>query len=250
MLRRAPTIADGTPVGTLHDSVRINKPFKPPSLLRKQPPREQAQRKRKRVCYKDNQNSGDEDSDDGNPKKKRKKGAQDGTYGEDQDLSANDIKRFPKYEVKPFATLGMRRFSIPCMKNDKGEVIPTIATNISLGIRPQSVLLPRPLHDPMEDHAIVLYDPTIDDRETDEEKKEREKQEAKEKAEKEAEEQNKNLFNPHKSLRKILGEDQKSKQKMQKVAVVLCPKLTKVLRPHQIEGVKVLLLVVCIAISC
>ena len=124
------------------------------------------------------------------------------------------------------------------MKDKKGEIIPTALSNVSLGIRPQPILIPRPLHDPFEDHAIVLYDPTIDDRETEEEKLEREKQEAREKAEKEAEEKCKGLFNPHKSLRKLLGEDKKP-VKMQKVAVVLCPKLTKVLRPHQVEGVKV-----------
>ena len=57
-------------------------------------------------------------------------------------------------------------------------------------------------------------------------------------AEKEAAEKCKGMINPHKSLRKLLGEGQKKTQKTQKVAVVLCPKLTKVLRPHQIEGVK------------
>ena len=64
-------------------------------------------------------------------------------------------------------------------------------------------------------------------------------EEEKERLAKEAEEKTKGMFNPHKSLRKLLGEDQKKQQKMQKVAVVLDPKLSKVLRPHQIEGAKV-----------
>ena len=37
----------------------------------------------------------------------------------------------------------------------------------------------------MQDHAIVLYDPTIDDRETDEERREREREEVREKETKE-----------------------------------------------------------------
>lgn len=237
MLRRIPTTTDGKPVERLQESVRVNKPFKPPSFA-KSALREQPQRKRKRTSYKDAQAS-DDDSDDGNPKKKRKRGEKDGGYGEEMDLSGNDIKRFPKYVAKPFETVGTKRFSIPCMMNLKGEVIPTTPTNVSLGIRPQALLIPRPLHDPMEDHAIVLYDPTIDDRETEEERREREKEEAREKALKEAEEKNKGLYNPHKSLKKLLGEDQKKQQKTQKVAVVLAPQLTKVLRPHQVEGVKV-----------
>ena len=65
------------------------------------------------------------------------------------------------------------------------------------------------------------------------------KEERKEREAKEAEEKTKGMLNPHKSLRKLLGEDKKKQLKSQKVPVVLCPNLTKVLRPHQIEGVKV-----------
>jgi DNA repair and recombination RAD54-like protein len=91
----------------------------------------------------------------------------------------------------------------------------------------------------MEDHAIVLYDPTIDDRETDEERLEREKEEEKEKAAKEAKEKTVGMFNPHKSLKDLLGEGKNKKNKVDKVPVVIDPRLTKVLRPHQVEGVKV-----------
>jgi DNA repair and recombination protein RAD54 and RAD54-like protein len=114
-----------------------------------------------------------------------------------------------------------------------------MASNLSLGTRPLAKVIPRPLHDPMEDHAIVLYDPTIDDRETDEERKEREKEEAKEKAAQEAREKTAGMYNPHKSLRMLLGEDKEKKAKAAKVAVVIDPRLSKILRPHQIEGVKV-----------
>jgi DNA repair and recombination RAD54-like protein len=46
------------------------------------------------------------------------------------------------------------------------------------------------------------------------------------------------MFNPHKSLKDLLGEG-KDKKKVDKVPVVIDPRLTKVLRPHQVEGVKV-----------
>ncbi|TDL21584.1 DNA repair protein, SNF2 family [Rickenella mellea] len=239
MLRAIPTTTDGKVVDRLQESTRVNKPFKPPTTA-KHLQRDQPQRKRKRVSYKDADAGSGDDSDQENPKKKRKGGGKDTTYSEIADLSANDIKRFPKYEAKPFHTIGTKKFNIPCMTNVKGEVVPTMRTNISLGIRPQAILIPRPLHDPMADHAIVLYDPTIDDRETEEERAEREKEEAREKAAKEGEEKNKGLYNPHKSLRKLLGVDEKQKTRKKKIPVVLSPTLTKVLRPHQIEGVKFL----------
>jgi DNA repair and recombination protein RAD54 and RAD54-like protein len=91
----------------------------------------------------------------------------------------------------------------------------------------------------MEDHAIVLYDPTIDDRETDEERKEREKQEEKRRAEQEAREKTAGMYNPHKSLKELLGEKD-TKQTVQNVPVLIDPQLGKVLRPHQVEGVKVI----------
>lgn len=91
----------------------------------------------------------------------------------------------------------------------------------------------------MEDHAIVLYDPTIDTRETDEERKEREKEELRIQAEKEAREKCAGLYNPHKSLRDLLGGGKEKKTHHGKVPVVIDPRLSKVLRPHQVEGVKV-----------
>ena len=48
MLRRAPTLSDGKAVDRLQESVRVNKPFKPPTLA-KTNDRVQPQRKRKRA---------------------------------------------------------------------------------------------------------------------------------------------------------------------------------------------------------
>lgn len=234
MLRRAPTTADGKVVDRLQESTRINKPFRPPSftinLERIQP-----QRKRKRVSYKEQQGEGSDSDDDGLNKKKKKKKDDRDYMNEDELLAA--VKQYPVFKPKPFNQV--RRFSMPSMRNKDGHDVILVPSNVSLGIRPQAKLIPRPLHDPMEDHAIVLYDPTIDDRETEEEKMEREKLEAKERAMKEAEAKTAGMFNPHKSLKVMLGEGKDKKDKVGKVPVVIDPRLSKVLRPHQVEGVKV-----------
>jgi DNA repair and recombination RAD54-like protein len=93
----------------------------------------------------------------------------------------------------------------------------------------------------MGEHAIVLYDPTVDLVETPEERAEREKEEADAKKEEEKKKLLGDGPNPHKSLKLILGiDDAKGKDKAKtKVPVVIDPRLSKVLRPHQVEGVKV-----------
>jgi DNA repair and recombination RAD54-like protein len=235
MLRRIPTTADGQEVGRLQESTRVNKPFKPPALanaLESKP-----QRKRKRVSYKEQGGHGSDSEVERTRKKQKTSMDKDGIYHNEEELRAA-IPKFPVYSVKPFNELGSRRFSLPSMRSKDGKPVQLVASNASLGVRPQTKVPPRPLHDPMEDHAIVLYDPTIDDRETDEERKAREKEEAKERAAREAQEKMAGMYNPHKSLRSLLGEGTNN-ENMGKVPVVIDPKLSKVLRPHQVEGVKV-----------
>ena len=233
MLRRVPRTNDGKAIDRAQESHRVSKPFKPPasSVISD---RVQPQRKRKRVSYKEAGGNDDDDSED-ERKKKKKKGDKDKDYTDAEDLLKN-TQTFPVFKPKPFG--GMRGFSIPAMRGKNGEEVHHTPSGVSLGIRPQANIIPRPLHDPMEDHAIVLYDPTVDDRETDEERREREKEEAREKAEKEAREVGAGKFNPHKSLKEILGEG-KEKKTSDKVPVVIDPRLTKILRPHQVEGVQV-----------
>ena len=125
------------------------------------------------------------------------------------------------------------RFSIPVMINPKtSEQIIHTLSHASLGARPHPSLAPRPLFDPMADHAIVLYDPTIDDKPIieviDEEAAEAERKKREEEAK-----------GPHKSLKAILGIVDVKKKLETKVPVVIDPRLAKMLRPHQIEGVKV-----------
>ncbi|KZV69024.1 SNF2 family domain-containing protein [Peniophora sp. CONT] len=231
MLRRIPTTTDGKTVDRFQESARVNKPFKAPALA---VTRAQPERKRKRVSYKGADTTADDDDDD--PKAKRRKSMND-AYLE----KPKPVVTYPAYKATPFAQVQGRKYEIPTMKQKDGTVVRILPSRPSLGIRPPTKLLPRPLHNPMEDHAIVLYDPTIDERETDEERKEREKEEAKEAARKAAEEKNVGMFNPHgKSLKQLLGDGQDKKKLNDKVPVVIDPTLTKVLRPHQVEGVKFL----------
>lgn len=233
MYRRAPPPSQ---------SPGLFKPFKTPTPAASVVQRALPPRKRKRVSYKENNADNDSDEDGRNKKKKKNlsSGKDDADYA-DPDAEVVNINRiYPVFKPKPFEEVARKRFSIPEMKNAAGEIIPVVMSGISLGIRPQAILIPRPLHDPMADHAIVLYDPTTDDRETDEERKEREAQELKEKEEKERAEalETTGLYNPHKSLKSLLGSGKEKKSSTEKVPVVIDPRLSKVLRPHQVEGVK------------
>jgi len=235
MLRRVPRTNDGKAIDRAQESHRISKPFKPPASSTVVD-RVQPQRKRKRVSYKEAGGDDDDDSEDeSGRKKKKKKGDKDKDYTDAEDLLKN-AQKYPVFKPKPFGEV--RGFSIPAMRGKNGEEVHHTPSGVSLGIRPQANIIPRPLHDPMEDHAIVLYDPTVDYRETDEERREREMEEAREKAEKEAREKAAGKFNPHRSLKELLGVG-KEKRTSDKVPVVIDPRLTKILRPHQVEGVQV-----------
>lgn len=223
------------------------KPFKLPSskLVRDVPKRlaaAAAGSKRKRINYKET-GGDDEDSDGRAGKNKKRRGADGGDSAyNDRDGGSESppaIKKYPVYEPKPLAQVMSSSFSIPEMRDKKtGAVIETRMTYGALGVTRRPTLLPRPLHDPLADHAIVLWDPTVDDVETEEEKA------AREAAQRAEEERKKELdkSGTHKSLAQLLGIDKSKDEKLKntKVPVVIDPKLTKVLRPHQVEGVKFL----------
>lgn len=138
------------------------------------------------------------------------------------------------------ATLGSQ-FSIPGIKR-KGQIVETRFTGAQLGVRRSASLIPRPLHDPLADQAIVLWDPTIDDLEA-----ERERAAAEQRAKEAVDEQDEAArmrAKVHKSLAEILGiasrEEAEAQRRRVKVPVVIDPRVGKVLRPHQVEGVKFL----------
>lgn len=118
-------------------------------------------------------------------------------------------------------------------------------TGKALGVRKPLEIPPRPLHDPMQDQAIVLWDPTVDDREAEREaEKERLAKIARdddEEGSKLLDASEKERAKVHRSLAEMLGLIGKDgPKKIPKVPVVIDPRLGKVLRPHQVEGVKFL----------
>lgn len=125
-----------------------------------------------------------------------------------------------------------------------GAPIEVQLSNTPLGVRPPPIFAPRPLHDPLADTAIVLWDPTVDDRPAplpitegtaERSAEDIEREQARLKFE---EEQRKG---PHKNLADLLGIVKKGEERpIKKIPVVLDPRLTKTLRPHQVEGVKFL----------
>jgi len=106
-------------------------------------------------------------------------------------------------------------------------------------MRRGATFVAKPLHDPSGEFAIVLYDPTVDD--VPEEPKPEDKEAPQEQADAKL---NEPLV--HKSLADILGLKKKVDERP-KVPVVIDPRLAKILRPHQVEGVKVWFTISCVA---
>ncbi|KUL92479.1 hypothetical protein ZTR_02599 [Talaromyces verruculosus] len=144
-------------------------------------------------------------------------------------LANRDINKFGVFKVKDKEITIKQRFSVPLMNKNSGGYDPSRPAP-TLGMRRGATFVVKPLHDPSGEFAIVLYDPTVDDKP------------AKKIIETEttAEEPPK-LDEPlvHKSLADILGL-KKQVEDRPKVPVVIDPRLSKILRPHQIEGVKFL----------
>ncbi|GAA5874121.1 hypothetical protein JCM8547_008379 [Rhodosporidiobolus lusitaniae] len=195
-----------------------------------------------------------EDSDEPAAKKSKKGGKKKGEAEDDDDDSKKKRgfvdkyvappppKQFPVYRPKTLDVVA-KPFSIPGIKK-KGVILDVKASQRVLGNRQPGDIIPAPLHDPLADQAIVLWDPTVDDREAERElarlQKEKEEREANEAAGITALEKERKKV--HKSLADILGiaDREKKKAMVKKVAVVIDPVVGKKLRPHQVEGVKFL----------
>ncbi|KAI9797993.1 MAG: DNA-dependent ATPase protein rad54 [Piccolia ochrophora] len=144
-------------------------------------------------------------------------------------LANRDANKFPVFAVKEKDAAFKQRFAVPLInkvgKDFRARAMP------ALGMRRGATFIAKPLHDPSGEFAIVLYDPTIDDKPITEEQ---------------VAEQAKDMEKPkldvpimHRSLADILGLKQKVEERT-KVPVVIDPRLSRVLRPHQVEGVKFL----------
>ena len=193
---------------------KLVKPFKCPGSAAPTRDRAQPARKKRKVNY-------NESGDGKGPK-------DDEVYtgeGDREPLGNRDINKFPVFEVKDKEIVFRKKFAVPLINKDVGYNSNRPAP--ALGMRVRANFVPKPLHDPAGEFAIVLYDPTVDDKPAVVE------EEAKE------EEAPKPVSKVHKSLADILGL-KKEKEEHPKVPVVIDPRLAKVLRPHQIEGVKFL----------
>lgn len=129
-----------------------------------------------------------------------------------------------------------KTFTVPYAKGSKAEQhASSHDPPPALGTRRQAVVPPRPLHDPTSEFAIVLYDPTIESFAIEEDKSKD--------SDKESTPESEGTVKPrksqHKSLAEILG-IYAPKTDFADVPVVIDPRLAKVLRPHQIAGVKFL----------
>jgi DNA repair and recombination RAD54-like protein len=142
-------------------------------------------------------------------------------------LANRDVNKFPVFRPKDKGQVFRKAFSVPLINKDTTAYNPNRPPP-TLGLRQGAVFVAKPLHDPSGEFAIVLYDPTIDDKP---------KEKVKEIKEKEPESK---IDAPlvHKSLSEILGLKKKVENEHPRVPVVIDPRLAKVLRPHQIEGVK------------
>ncbi|KAL2840571.1 vacuolar protein 14 C-terminal Fig4p binding-domain-containing protein [Aspergillus pseudoustus] len=217
--------ADATPssktsrVGTPLNSVdRLSKPFKCPGSATPTRASEKPARKRRKVNY-----AGADGSVDDNSVKPY-------TNEDRLALATRDVNRFPVFKARDKELAFKQAFKVPLINKSNGTYDSSRPAP-TLGMRQGATFVVKPLHDPSGEFAIVLYDPTVDDIEDEEAKKQEGASEGK----------NPKLDEPlvHKSLADILGL-KKNVEERPKVPVVIDPRLAKILRPHQVEGVKFL----------
>ena len=192
---------------------RLIKPFKCPGSATVSRTSDKPTRKRRKVDY----GGADGDKDDGDR----------AWTNEDRLALANrDANKFPVFQVKDKETMFRKRFAVPLINKEVASYNPNRPPP-TLGLRQGAVFIAKPLHDPSGEFAIVLYDPTID-----------EKPKTVEEARKEGKPPKIEAPLVSKTLAEILGIKKVVEGDRPKVPVVIDPRLAKVLRPHQIEGVK------------
>ena len=196
---------------------RLTKPFRCPGSATPSRASEKPARKKRKVSYAD-ADGGVED------------GEKPYTNEDRLALANRDVNKFPVFKVKDKDTLFRQRFAVPLINKDAGGYN-SFRPAPTLGMRKGAVFVAKPLHDPSGEFAIVLFDPTVDDKPTTVEEEVKQSQD----------ENIPKLDVPimHRSLADILGL-KKTVEEHPKIPVVIDPKLANVLRPHQVEGVKFL----------
>ncbi len=199
--------------GAPQSADRLIKPFKCPGSATVCRTSDKPARKRRKVDY----CGADGEKDDGD----------EAWTNEDRlALASRDANKFPVFQVKDKETTFRKRFAVPLINKNVAAYNPNRPPP-TLGLRQGAVFVAKPLHDPGGEFAIVLYDPTIDDR-----------PKSIEEAKKEQDTPKIEAPLVSKTLAEILGIKKKVEGDRPRVPVVIDPKLAKVLRPHQIEGVK------------
>ncbi|KAK0610515.1 DNA repair protein rhp54 [Bombardia bombarda] len=195
---------------------RLHRPFKCPGSATRTVATDRPARKKRRVDYKGA--DGAEDTD------------KPYTNADRLALATRDVNKFPTFQVKDKDKVFRKAFAVPLINKDATAYNPNRPPP-TLGLRQSTQFVVKPLHDPGAEFAIVLYDPTIDDKPKEAPSPEEKKKEPG---------ADKALDAPlvHKSLAEILGIKKKVEGERPRVPVVIDPRLAKVLRPHQIEGVK------------
>ncbi|KAI5285454.1 DNA-dependent ATPase protein rad54, partial [Ascosphaera aggregata] len=196
----------------------LAKPFKCPGSATYTATSRRPARKRCRIDYSGADGSVD-DSDYRKP----------WTKEERQVLAERDMNKWGVFKVKDKDTVFRQKFSIP-LKDKTSQVFDPRRPAPILGMRNGTSFVIKPLHDPCDEFAIVLYDPTVDDQP-------RGKPENGGKPQENLPKLDAPLV--HKSLADILGIKKKVEGRP-RVPVVIDPKLAKILRPHQVEGVRFL----------
>ena len=197
---------------------RLSKPFRCPGSATPSRASEKPARKKRKISYAD----ADGSTEDGETA---------WTNDDRLALANREANKFPVFKVKDKETAFRSRFAVPLVNKNTGDYNP-FRPPPTLGLRRGAVFVAKPLHDPGGEFAIVLYDPTIDDKPT-----------TAEEVEKLSHSQDvPKLEVPimHKSLADILGLKKQVADEHPKIPVVIDPRLAKVLRPHQVEGVKFL----------
>ncbi|RNJ53792.1 DNA-dependent ATPase protein rad54 [Verticillium nonalfalfae] len=192
---------------------KLHRPFKCPGSAAPSPAVNRPARKRRKVDYK----GADGESDADKPY----------TNADRLALANRDANRYPVFQAKEKGVVFRKAFAVPLINKNVGGYNPNRPPP-TLGLRTGATFVAKALHDPSGEFAIVLYDPTVDDKPKVPEKP------------KDEPEPTTTIDAPlmHKSLAEILGIKKKVEGEHPKVPVVIDPRLCKVLRPHQIEGVK------------
>ncbi|RCK63423.1 DNA repair and recombination protein RAD54 [Candida viswanathii] len=142
-----------------------------------------------------------------------------------------------------------KSFTVPFAKDNPKQNEIQRGPPPPLGTKIKPIIPPRALHDPTSEFAIVLYDPTVDvipkieEVLEDSDKSPSPEEDKDYKEGEEIEERPAKRRKVHKSLAEILGIVTNPEEKLAKypdVPVVIDPKLAKILRPHQVAGVKFL----------